>query len=59
MNQYWFKSIDEAKSIINKWREEYNNFRPHSSLNMMSPKQFTDSEARQMVEDFIEGEREN
>jgi len=42
LNQYWFKSIDEARSIIDIWREEYNNFRPHSSLDMMSPKQFTD-----------------
>jgi len=42
LNQNWFKSIDEARTVINKWREEYNNFRPHSSLNMRSPKQFTD-----------------
>lgn len=40
LNQYWFKSISEARNIISKWRNEYNNFRPHSSLNMMPPNQF-------------------
>jgi len=32
LNQQWFKSLEEARSEIDQWREHYNNVRPHSSL---------------------------
>lgn len=37
LNQYWFKSLEEAKAIIDDWREHFNTVRPHSSLNYMTP----------------------
>ena len=40
LNEHWFKSLDDAREIIEKWRIEYNEKRPHSSLNMMSPKEY-------------------
>lgn len=45
LNQHWFRSIDEAKQIINQWRYHYNNKRPHSSLNYMTPVAFSNAAA--------------
>jgi transposase InsO family protein len=32
-----FYTLKEAKTLIEKWRMEYNTFRPHSSLNYRPP----------------------
>jgi putative transposase len=40
LNEHWFLSLDDARSKIETWREEYNNHRPHSSLGYRSPKEF-------------------
>ena len=40
LNQHWFRSIDEARSIIEMWREDYNEVRPHSSLGYQPPAVF-------------------
>jgi putative transposase len=37
LNVNWFLSMDDAAQKINEWMEEYNNFRPHSSLNDLTP----------------------
>lgn len=37
LNTNWFMSIDDAIEKIENWRLEYNGFRPHSSLNKMTP----------------------
>lgn len=37
LNQHWFKTIEHAEREITKWREYYNNVRPHSSLEYMTP----------------------
>ena len=37
LNQHWFRSLDEARREINKWRDHYNHVRPHSSLNYLTP----------------------
>lgn len=42
LNQYWFSSCQEAKTVIAKWRDDYNNHRPHSSLKYLSPQAFID-----------------
>ena len=44
LNQHWFKSMREARQIIEAWRLHYNNERPHSSLNYQPPAVF-ESEA--------------
>ncbi len=36
LNQHWFRSLSEATYEINRWREHYNNVRPHSSLNYLT-----------------------
>lgn len=37
LNTSWFLSLDDATTKIESWRTEYNNFRPHSSLNGKTP----------------------
>jgi putative transposase len=37
LNEHWFRSIGEAQRIIEQWRQDYNNLRPHSSLNNLTP----------------------
>ena len=40
LNQHWFRDIQEASSIIENWRQHYNEVRPHSSLNYQPPALF-------------------
>jgi putative transposase len=42
LNVNWFLSIEDAREKIEMWREEYNEFRLHSSLENMTPRQFTE-----------------
>jgi len=37
LNENWFITLPEAKRIIEKWRNHYNNERPHTSLNGRTP----------------------
>lgn len=40
LNQHWFSSIQEAKTIVEAWRQEYNQERPHRSLQGLTPHEF-------------------
>ena len=37
LNREWFFSLEEARYVIEEWRREYNEFRPHSSLGNRTP----------------------
>lgn len=37
LNENWFTNLEEAKRLIEKWREEYNDQRPHSALDGRTP----------------------
>ena len=37
LNQHWFRSIEEARKEIERWRNHYNHERPHSSLKYKTP----------------------
>jgi transposase InsO family protein len=37
LNRELFTTLDEAKVLINEWRQEYNQIRPHSSLGYRPP----------------------
>jgi putative transposase len=41
LNLHWFTSLQEAKEIIEAWRRDYNESRPHSSLGNMPPLEYT------------------
>jgi len=36
----WFRHRIDAKWVIEKWRREYNEVRPHSSLGYLTPAEF-------------------
>jgi transposase InsO family protein len=37
LNREIFTTLEEAKVLINQWRREYNQFRPHSAKNYRPP----------------------
>lgn len=37
LNMEWFVSLQEARRVIETWRQDYNQVRPHSALNNLSP----------------------
>jgi putative transposase len=40
LNREWFRTRAEARVLIESWRGEYNERRPHSSLNYLTPAEF-------------------
>lgn len=40
LNVHWFDSLDEAKTLIEAWRQDYNESRPHTALGNESPGEF-------------------
>jgi len=40
VDRYLFYTLEETRSIIETWREDYNQYRPHSSLDYLSPTAF-------------------
>lgn len=42
LNVNWFLSLEDAREKIEAWREEYNRYRPHSSLNDRTPHEVFD-----------------
>lgn len=40
LNTNIFSSLDEAREIIERWRIEYNYWRPHSSIGNLTPREF-------------------
>lgn len=41
LNVNIFETVDDAKEIIEAWRDDYNNWRPHSGLGNLSPKEYS------------------
>jgi putative transposase len=37
LNEHWFRSLDHARAIIQEWRKDYNEQRPHSMLGYQTP----------------------
>ena len=40
LNMHWFQSLAEAQQLIEQWRQEYNESRPHSSLGNLAPAEY-------------------
>lgn len=40
LNMNIFYTLDEAKTVVEKWREDYNDWRPHSSLGNETPSSY-------------------
>ena len=43
LNEYWFANLHEARMIVEEWRIDYNEARPHSGLGYRTPAEFAAS----------------
>jgi putative transposase len=48
LKQHWFKDIEEARSVVEEWRREYNQQRPHRSLQGQTPEEFEERWRRKL-----------
>ncbi|WP_373423322.1 IS3 family transposase [Variovorax paradoxus] len=42
LNEQWFETLQQARSAITLWRQDYNEVRPHSSCQRMPPSKFAE-----------------
>lgn len=49
LNVNWFQTLGDARAKIETWRKEYNEFRPHSSLGDLTPRDFARKQARKVA----------
>ena len=40
LNEHWFLSVHDARRIVEGWRQDYNQHRPHSALGYRTPDEF-------------------
>jgi len=40
LSQHWFVDLTEAQNVLDRWKEDYNNVRPHGSLARLTPAHF-------------------
>ncbi len=40
LNEHWFVGLDHARQIVEAWRQDYNDVRPHSALDNETPAAF-------------------
>ena len=43
LNTNWFLNLNHARNIIEDWRKDYNELRPHSSLKNMTPMEYANA----------------
>ncbi|PYV15267.1 MAG: hypothetical protein DMG21_15550 [Acidobacteria bacterium] len=40
LNEHWFMNLAEARRVVEAWRRDYNEGRPHTSLGNRTPQEF-------------------
>ena len=40
LNQHWVRNLAEARRLIEAWRIDYNDNRPHGALGQLMPREF-------------------
>ena len=50
LNDNQFLTMAEAQAVIEAWRKDYNEQRPHSSLNGLTPREFSEKHAAMLKE---------
>lgn len=56
LNLEWFMSWREARTVIEKWRNCYNGFRPHSALDNLPPEVWMQKQLKQAEKLYSEME---
>ncbi len=54
LNIHWFLSLEDAQEKIECWRVEYNEYRPHSSLDDLTPEEFEETYEKQARNSTLE-----
>jgi len=49
LNENWFLSLKDARDIIETWRIDYNDGRPHGSLRGLSPREYVENRERTLI----------
>ena len=49
LNEYVFTTLAEARTIIEAWRQDYNQLRPHASLGALTPSEFAALKREQTI----------
>jgi len=55
LNENWFLSLKDAKMVVENWRQEYNNERPHSALGGKTPNQLRMETLKQLLKTGTSG----
>ena len=50
LNVSWFRTLNDVRWTVDRWRQEYNYERPHSSLAYKTPREFAASQGYGDVE---------
>jgi putative transposase len=50
LNTNWFPSLEDARDKIESWRWEYNEWRPHNSLDNLPPSRYLEEHRPQEPE---------
>ena len=53
LNEHLFESLSQARQIIEAWRYDYNNARPHSSLGALTPREFANQQGDGPLEQVL------
>jgi hypothetical protein len=46
LNEHWFETLHQARTEIAKWRQDYNEVRPHGSIGRIPPARFAEQHRR-------------
>jgi putative transposase len=49
LNENWFVSLRDAREIIENWRQDYNEARPHTSLAGPTPREFVENAGKSLT----------
>jgi putative transposase len=55
LNANWFATLADARTKIEAWRQDYNEQRPHSSLDYQTPREFAAAAESRREQGFLDG----
>ena len=53
LNENWFVTLKDARETIEAWRIDYNESRPHSSLQYLSPMEYAKNAEKTLISSFL------